>query len=221
MLKKRTVFAAAFSVMLLTACQSNEGTESNGDGEQPEENGTEEVEPDQETNDSNQESSEEEVDSSNEENDSSEQNFDQVKEESYPSEEEAIDAIEDYQEIDQTNLDLGYGIKAMAEGAAGHEYISWNEGNWLMEIDFPLDPQYGVEEYEDGTSMAEAIVEYLEDNMLPAPSECGVVKVGAFKDHPETVIRWQEGKTVYEIKQETSDPLDVLQIAVDYQENKE
>src|SRR5699024_2726693 len=109
----------------------------------------------------------------------------------------------------------------MAEGAEGHEYISWNEGNWLMEIDFPLDPKYGVEEYEDGTSMAKATGEYLEVNMLSTRSECDDVQVRDFKVDAETEIRWQKGKRVDEIKQETSDPLDVLQIDVDYQENKE
>src|SRR5699024_3397904 len=128
---------------------------------------------------------------------------------------------DDYQVVEQTNTDIGYGIEALSEGAAGHEYISWNEGNWLIKIDFPLDPQYAADEYEDGQSMAEAVVEFLENNILNRQSERGVDTITAFKDHPETTIRWQDGKTDYEYEQETTDPIETLQIAVDYQEKKE
>lgn len=227
MLKKRVFFTAIFSVLLLTAC-GNTGSESSDNTDQSEEENTEEVEPDQEdensseesdeedTNDSGQEDESEETDPSAE-NDSSEQEIDQVKETEYSSEEEAI---EDYQELEDTNVDLGHGIEGFIEGAAGHQYITWNEGKWYFEIDFPSDPQYAIEDYEDGEELARAIVDYLEDNMLPPPDERGLVKIRAFADEPETLIQWQEGTTVYEINGETSDPIDTLQIAVDYQNNR-
>lgn len=230
MLKKRTLIGAACSLLLLTACQSNENTESNEDSGESENENIEQVEPDQENNDSTEESESEESENSDQENQeetetdeaSSEDSAPtQIKEEDYATEEEAVAAIDDYQVVEQTNTDLGYGIEALSEGAAGHEYISWNEGNWLIKIDFPLDPQYAADEYKDGQSMAEAVVEYLENHILPPPSERGVVTITAFKDHPETTIRWQDGLTVYEIEQETSNPIETLQIAVDYQENKE
>ena len=121
----------------------------------------------------------------------------------------------------QTNTDLVYGIERFIEEATGYQYISWNEENWLIEIDFPLDPQYAVEEYDDGEAMAKAIVEYLEGQMLPPPDQRGVIRINGFNEHPETSIRWQKGKTVHEIYEEVSDPIDVLQIAVDYQNNKQ
>ena len=230
MLTKRIFFTAIFSVLLLTACR-NTGSESSDNTDQSEEENTEEVEPDQEdensseesdeedTNDSGQEDESEETDSSAEK-DSSEQETDQVKETEYSSEEEAIEAIEDYQELEDTNVDLGHGIEGFIEGAAGHQYVTWNEGKWYFEIDFPSDPQYAIEDYEDGEELARAIVDYLEDNMLPPPDERGLVKIRAFADEPETLIQWQEGTTVYEINGETSDPIDTLQIAVDYQNNR-
>lgn len=243
MLKKKRFIGMACSLLLLTACQSNESNDPDSATDESIEENNEQVEPNQENNDSEEESKEskseeseseeseseesENTEQENQENTAADENSsedsvsEKVKEEEYASEEEAIAAIEDYQVVEQTNTDLGYGIEALSEGATGHQYISWNEGNWLIKIDFPLDPQYAVEEYEDGQSMAETVVEYLEDHILPPPSERGVIQITAFKDHPETNIRWQEGSTVYEINQDTNDPIDTLQIAVDYQENKE
>lgn len=224
MLKKRTFLTAILSVVLLAACQSNDGAESDGNTNQTNEDNIEETEPEKPDNnadDETEEETDENSDSDNEDNsESSNQESEQVSEEEYASVHEAMDAIEDYQEIEQTNTDLGYGIEAMVEGAAGHQYISWNEGRWLIQIDFPSDPQYKVDEYEDGESMAKAIVEYLEDNTLPAPTSQGVIRIEAFSDHPKTSIRWQEDATVYEIEEENSDPIDTLQIAVDFQKQR-
>ena len=231
MLRKRALIGAACSLLLLTACQSNGSTEPDSDTGETEEEKSEQVEPEQDPNESADESESEENENTTQENKeetdknndnvSEEATSDQVKEEDYASEEEAVAAIEDYEVIEQTNTDLGYGIKALSEGATGHQYISWNEGNWLIKIDFPLDSQYAVDEYEDGQAMAEAVVEYLEDHILPPPSERGVITITAFKEHPETNIRWQENSSVYEIEQKTSDPIETLQIAVNYQKNKE
>lgn len=138
-----------------------------------------------------------------------------VKEESYSSEKEAINAIENYYEIEQTNLDLGHGIKGFAGGAAGHHYISWKEGKWLIEINFPTDPVYAIDNYENAESMAKSIVNYLEDHFLPPPDQRGKIQINGFREHPDTIIRWQQGNKVYEIDQKTANPLEALQIAVD------
>lgn len=230
MLKKSVFFTALFSTMLLTACGNN-GSATSENTEQPAEENIEEVEPDQEAEDSTEESAEEDTNDteqkdesektdSSTENNPSEQGTDQVQEKEYSSEEEAIEAIEDYQELMDTNVDLGHGIEGFIEGAAGHQYVTWNEGNWYLEIDFPSDPQYAIEGYENGEDLARTIVDYLEDHMLPPPDERGLVKIRAFADEPETLIQWQEGTTVYEIDGETADPIDTLQIAVDVQNNR-
>lgn len=138
-----------------------------------------------------------------------------VKEETYSSEKEAVNAIENYYEIEQTNLDLGHGIKGFAEGAAGHHYISWNEGKWLIEINFPTNPEYAIDNYENAESMAKSIVNYLEEHFLPPPDQRGKIQVNGFREHPETIIRWQQGNKVYEIDQKTANPLEPLQIAAD------
>jgi hypothetical protein len=31
-------------------------------------------------------------------------------------------------------VDLGHGIKGFSEGAAGHSYLNWREGNWILQI---------------------------------------------------------------------------------------
>lgn len=230
MLKKRVLFTAIFSTMLLTACGNN-GTETSENTVQSDEENTEEVEPNQEaedsseeldaedTNDSEQKEESEET-ASSAENNSSAQETDPVQEKDYASEEEAIEAIEDYQKMEETNVDLGHGIEGFIEGAAGHQYVTWNEGKWYFEIDFPSDPQYAVAGYDNGEEMARTIVDYLEDNMLPPPDERGLVKIRGFADDPETLIQWQEGTTVYEINGETSDPIDTIQIAVDAQNKR-
>ncbi|WP_080875835.1 hypothetical protein [Oceanobacillus timonensis] len=138
-----------------------------------------------------------------------------IEETEYSSEQEAVNAIENYEEVEQTNTDLGHGIEALSEGAAGHHYISWNEGNWLIRIDAPTNPDNATGNDEDGEALARTVADYLESNYLPAPDQRGVIEVNDFEDHPGTVIRWQQGNTVYEMDENTDDPIDALQIAVD------
>lgn len=138
-----------------------------------------------------------------------------IEETDYSSEQEAINAIENYEEVEQTNIDLGHGVKALSEGATGHNYISWNEGKWLIRVNAPTDPEYAAGNYGDGKELARAVVDYLETNYLPAPDERGVIEIDDFDEHPGTVIRWQQGSTVYEIDESTDNPIDALQIAVE------
>ncbi|RDW18215.1 hypothetical protein CWR48_11555 [Oceanobacillus arenosus] len=242
MSKKITFIMVILLVIMLAACQKDDQTESKANNDQSNQSNTEEVDSEDQTVDTGEEPANEDTSSSNDssisedsessskvdvddESDASTsepigQGTNPVKEESYSSEEEAINAIEGYHEIEQTNVDLGHEIKGFVEGAAGHQYVSWNEGNWLIEIDFPSDPQYAVSDYEDGKSMAKAIVNYLEDHMLRPPDQRGIIKINGFSDSAETWIRWQQGTTVYEIDQKTSDPIEVLQIAVDQTDNQ-
>lgn len=147
--------------------------------------------------------------------DSEEASNSNINETDYSSEQEAVNAIENYEEVEQTNTDLGHGIEALSEGAAGHNYISWNEGKWLIRVDAPTNPENATGNYEDGEELAQAVVNYLETNSLPAPDQRGVIEINDSEDHPGTVIRWQQGSTVYEIDENTDNPIDALQTAVD------
>lgn len=147
--------------------------------------------------------------------DSKEASKNNIKETDYSSEQEAVNAIENYEEVAQTNIDLGHGVEALAEGAAGHNYVSWNEGKWLIRVNAPTDPEFATGKYEDGEELARTVVDYLETNYLPAPDERGVIEIDDFDEHPGTVIRWQQGSTVYEIDESTDNPIDALQIAVE------
>jgi len=198
--------------IILTGCQVSDQTQSNSSSEQPEQVGQSNKE-ELTSKDLNDKSSTTESRSPNQE-------TSLVKEESYSSEKEAVNAIENYYEIEQSNMDFGHGIKGFAEGAAGHHYISWKEGKWLIEINFPTDPEYAIDNYESAESMAKSIVNYLEENFLPPPDQRGKIQINGFREHPETMIRWQQGNKVYEIDQKTANPLEALQIAVDQTNNK-
>ena len=238
MSKKVTIIVVILLMIILAACQEDDQTASKENTDQPNQSNTEEADSDNQADSledaANEDNSNVDEDSANEDtggssetgmddesnasgSESIKQDINPVKEESYSSEEEAINAIEKYREIEQTNVDLGNGIEGFVEGAAGHQYVSWNEGNWLVEIDFPSDSQYAVETYEDGESMAKSIVNYLEDHMLPPPDQRGTIEIRGFSDGPETLIRWQQGTSVYEIDQTTSDPIEALKVAVNYQ----
>ncbi|WP_421383858.1 hypothetical protein ACOJQI_04555 [Bacillus salacetis] len=138
----------------------------------------------------------------------------------YNSPEEAAQAIEDYRQLQQTNTNLGHDIHGFVEGAAGHQYISWNEGRWLIQIDFPSDSQYALEPYEDGIKLSKDIVEYLETHYLPAPEERGLIKIRSFKDSPQTLIQWQKEKSIYKIQAENGKPFEAIQKAVDFGKSK-
>ncbi|MGV2621868.1 UNVERIFIED_CONTAM: hypothetical protein N8J90_11795 [Halobacillus marinus] len=134
---------------------------------------------------------------------------------SFDTERQAAAYIEDYRKVEQTNMELGHGIKASRDAGAGHEHILWNEGNWLIETDFPLDDQYANADYPDNEKLAADIVDYLEDHYLPAPEDRGVIKINGFADSKQTLIQWQDGKVVYEKKSKEAHPLDLIKQAVE------
>jgi hypothetical protein len=217
-----TAFLAC-GMILLTACSAN-GTEpvkdreeskteqNHGDdtseaGEEssdgPEDNGESQKEKDNQP--AGEESSERQTPGDN----------DGIDEKTYASEEEAAGVFEGYTKNVQTNIDLGHGIKGFQEGAAGHEYLSWNEGRWLIRINFPTDTRYAIDGYEGASDLAREVVDYLENHYLPAPDEIGMIEINGFKDHPETVVKWQDGKTIYTITSVNDEPFEALNTAVE------
>ncbi|MCT1902362.1 hypothetical protein [Oceanobacillus sojae] len=235
---KKSYFAAPGIALLLFlgACQgasqaetdtsqeeSDEETVSGTEDDQTEATeGNQEDSTEESENNSNEEQQAEAEDSSNEDASSEKENTEaedssnsNIEETDYSSEQEAINAIENYEEVEQTNIDLGHGVKALSEGATGHNYVSWNEGKWLIRVNAPTDPELATGNYKDGEELARAVVDYLETNYLPAPDERGVIEIADFDEHPGTVIRWQKGSTVYEIDESTDNPIDALQIAVE------
>ncbi|MGG3914263.1 hypothetical protein [Rossellomorea vietnamensis] len=217
------------SALLLSACsgdgtatedESNQTQDENQTGtstDMNEENGSEDK-PGEDMNDD--DGSKEETGDSSGKSDSNtdsttDSNNEDIQKQEYDSPEEAASQIDGYEKIEQTNVDLGHGIKGLQEGAAGHEYLSWNEGRWLIKVDFPTDPQYKIDGYDGAEDMAKKVVDYLEKNYLPAPEEKGVITINGFKEHPETVVKWQEGKTVYTITSKEKEPFDALETAVE------
>lgn len=93
-------------------------------------------------------------------------------------------------------VDLGYGIKARVDGAMGRAGFQWNEGNWNVEVLFYTKNQ-------NAKQLAENVVAYLHDHMLPAPYNQGTIIIKSTNPNsttisPETTVAWQEGNTVYQ-----------------------
>jgi len=40
---------------------------------------------------------------------------------------------------------LGYGIVGYQNSGMGKTLLAWNEGNWLLEVLYPIENQIGVE----------------------------------------------------------------------------
>ncbi|SDL96332.1 hypothetical protein [Sediminibacillus halophilus] len=132
----------------------------------------------------------------------------------YDSAEDASSAMNEFQSgkevpsYDEGATDLGHGITGYGEGATGHQYFSWQEGNWLFSISSL------TQDNMDQPGIAKKMVDYLENHMLPAPDPTGAVLV----DYPQggkevqVDIRWQEQDKIYRL---TTDrvPLDALEMA--------
>lgn len=106
-------------------------------------------------------------------------------------------------------MDLGYGIKGSAEGGAGHSYLAWREGRWILQIDSLSQDQL------DNQAIAKKMVAYLEEHALPAPKDKGRVKVTYRPggNHVQVTIYWQNDRVIYELKTDQV-PLNALQMAV-------
>ncbi|MET3942555.1 hypothetical protein ABIC22_005367 [Paenibacillus sp. PvP094] len=97
---------------------------------------------------------------------------------------------------DEMSVDLGHGIKGMAEGAAGSQYLTWKEGRWTLQI------RSVSEDKMNNPGIAKKMVEYLESHTLPAPKDKGFVNV-EYPSGGKTVnvtILWQEGKQIHQLQ---------------------
>lgn len=115
-------------------------------------------------------------------------------------------------DLNKGNVDLGHGIKAISDAGAGHQYLSWNEGRWFINIDSPTDPQYANKNYPTAVELGKKIVSYLEDHMLPPPHDKGEIKISTWKNNNETKIQWQEQDIIYRLKTKR-EPIEALKMA--------
>ncbi|TYS45852.1 hypothetical protein [Bacillus infantis] len=106
-------------------------------------------------------------------------------------------------------IDLGHDIKGMGEGAAGHKYLSWKEGNWILQISSVSEDQM------DDQAVARQMVDYLESHYLPAPHDDGRIKVHYRQggNEVENDIYWEDGERIYELETKKV-PLEALEMAV-------
>ncbi|MGY4688677.1 hypothetical protein [Salibacterium sp. K-3] len=207
----------AFSI-LLTGCTSNSSAADDSGGNRENssthQENTQEVDSSQETKEPSQQ---ETASSSNDTSASSTSS--RVEKQSFDSPEKAAASISDYRTVKQTNIDLGHGITALQDAGAGHKFISWNEGNWLIKMDYPIQSKSAVKKHPDNRKLAETIVAYLENHYLPAPDNQGVIKIRGFKDSPSSVVKWQDGRVVYELKSEKNNPMELIKRAVEAGKN--
>lgn len=132
----------------------------------------------------------------------------------FASKQEAVEELESFQNgkkvgpFEQGGEDLGYGITGYGEGAAGSQYFSWEESNWLLSL------SSATEDEMDHPAVAREIVEYLESHTLPAPDELGVVDIHYDRGSEDVTvdIRWQDGRMVYELRTGHT-PLEAMQMA--------
>ncbi|OMF55959.1 hypothetical protein MKY66_12820 [Paenibacillus sp. FSL R5-0766] len=106
-------------------------------------------------------------------------------------------------------VDLGHGIEGMSEGAAGSQYLTWQEGRWTLEI------RSVSEDEMNNAGIAKKMVEYLESHTLPVPKDKGYIKVeypsGGKSVH--VTISWQDGNQIHQLKTDQV-PLEALGMAV-------
>jgi hypothetical protein len=112
-------------------------------------------------------------------------------------------------ENSETAIDLGHGITGYGEGAAGHAYFSWQEGNWTLSIASLTQDEM------DHPAIAKIMVDFLETHYLPAPKDMGIVDVN-YPNGGNAVdvdIRFQEDNMVYQL-QTNEVPVDALSTTV-------
>ncbi|MGN7412555.1 hypothetical protein [Paenibacillus sp. SAF-068] len=106
-------------------------------------------------------------------------------------------------------VDLGHGIKGMSEGAAGSQYLTWQEGRWTLQI------RSVSEDDMNNPGIAKKIVEYLESHTLPIPKDKGYIQIeypsGGKSVH--VTISWQDGNKIHQLKTDQV-PLEALGMVV-------
>ncbi|MCM3132288.1 hypothetical protein M3629_05795 [Paenibacillus polysaccharolyticus] len=107
------------------------------------------------------------------------------------------------------SVDLGHGIKGMVEGAAGSQYLTWQEGRWTLQIRSVSEDQM------NNPGIAKKMVEYLESHTLPAPKDKGFVDVqyASGGKSVRVTISWQDGNRIHQLKTDQV-PLDALGMVV-------
>lgn len=100
-------------------------------------------------------------------------------------------------------IDLGYGIIGYQNSGMGQTLLGWNEGNWLLEVLYPIENRMGID-------LAKKIVDELEIVFLPPPNDTGRIRVVMTSpSQTETTIMWQKNEVVYRIDS-INDPIDIL-----------
>lgn len=114
----------------------------------------------------------------------------------YPSEEEAIEAVNQVLDLQGEEADLGFGITGYMQGAAGSTYLNWQEGNWSLLV------QANNMNEENPVPLAQSVVEYLEEVYLPEPSSVGQVTLSSSEGetYEANTVVWQEENVVYQVK---------------------
>jgi len=106
-------------------------------------------------------------------------------------------------------VDLGHGIQGLSEGAAGSQYLTWQEGRWTLQI------RSVSEDKMNNPGIAKRMVEFLESHTLPVPKDKGYINVeypsGGKSVH--VTISWQDGNNIYQLKTDQV-PLEALGMAV-------
>ncbi|MEJ8307100.1 hypothetical protein [Saccharibacillus sacchari] len=110
------------------------------------------------------------------------------------------------------SVDLGNGIQGMQEGAAGTQYLTWQEGRWVLQI------QSLSEDQMDQAGIAQKMVDYLESHSLPAPDDAGRIsaKYQQGGDVVQNIVAWNRGDVVYQIETQRV-PLEALAMTVSVQ----
>lgn len=136
----------------------------------------------------------------------------------YQDAESAKENIAGYEAVDLSAVDsdaivdLGHQIKGTWDSGLGHQVLVWNEGRWCLRVDSPTDSAYQDKAHPDNMQLAKDVVAYLEDNMLPAPQDIGVITMDIWDQNQGTTIEWQDRQTVYQIS--SPDPMTALRVAV-------
>lgn len=115
--------------------------------------------------------------------------------ETFETEEEAIEAVNQILDLQGEAVDLGYDLTGYMQGAAGSTYLNWQEGNWSLVV------RANNAEEEDPVALAQAVVDYLEDVYLPAPETVGQITLGTSptEEYDSNTIVWQEGNVLYRV----------------------
>ncbi|GHP14582.1 hypothetical protein YK48G_20070 [Lentilactobacillus fungorum] len=90
-------------------------------------------------------------------------------------------------------IDLGHSITGHTQGGAGQQYISWNEGNWSINV-------HGSKlNNTSPKQLATSMVTMFESYSLPAPKTQGSIKFSVGTGQDQT-ISWQDNNVIYTLK---------------------